>query len=426
MRLWLTGLFAGVMMIAGACWGAAQTTISTPTGTILVPDSTIEHAKDKGKRAHTNHLIFLKSGGKRGPSGPTGETPGSLSCVYQTNGVSLSTGCPTSTSALPTGGIGVIAIVDAYDYPTAQHDFDTFSTQFGLPLSTANVCNGSNPCFTKVYATGTKPSTNCGWAQEEALDIEWAHSMAPHAQIILVEAASSSFSDLFQAVSVATQEIETCGGASCANGGIGEGEVSMSWGGGEFSTENQYDSYFSSSNNVVYFASTGDTGGKTSYPSTSPFVVAAGGTSVQRNRQGAFTGEVAWSGSGGGSSPYESRPSYQNVVVSTVGSQRGVPDFSFDADPSTGVSVYDSTPCQGLVNWEIFGGTSVASPSLSGIVNLASHFYGGSALELGVIYSNLGTGNFRDIISGKAGSLSAGTGWDFVTGVGSDVGVAGK
>jgi subtilase family serine protease len=418
-------LLAGLLVLACGGWAAAQKTIDTPHGIIVVPSSSIEHAQDVSVRAHTNHVIFLRHGsGTPAVSVPQGETPGSLGCVYQTNGVALGSGCPVSTSTVNIGGTGVIAIVDAYDYPTAQSDFDKFSAQFGLPLSTQSVCNGSQPCFKKVYAAGSKPKSNCGWAQEAALDIEWAHAMAPNAQIILVEARSNSFTDLFKAVDVATSQVVNGGSTSCPSGSICEGEVSMSWGGSEFSTESSYDSHFTSSA-VVYFGASGDTGGKTIYPSASPNVVAAGGTSVLRSG-GFFAGEAAWSGSGGGPSAYESRPSYQAGIVAIVGTKRGIPDFSFDADPYTGVSVYDSTSCQGLSGWLIFGGTSVASPSLAGIVNLASHFYDGSQTELNTIYSNLGSANFRDITSGKAGSYSAQSGWDFVTGVGSNLGTTGK
>jgi len=107
-----------------------------------------------------------------------------------------------------------------------------------------------------------------------------------------------------------------------------------------------------------------------------------------------------------------------------VGSKRGTPDFSFDSDPTTGVSVYDTTSCNGLSGWLVFGGTSVASPALSGIVNLAGHSYSGTT-EQSTIYSNLGTKNFLDITSGSNG-YSALTGWDFATGVGSNVGLIAK
>jgi subtilase family serine protease len=310
------------------------------------------------------------------------------------------------------GGSGTIAIVDAFHYPTAQNDLKVFSQRFGLPA-----CTSSNGCLKIVYASGTKPRSNCGWAQEAALDIQWAHAMAPNAKIVLVEAASNSFVDLLKAVDVATS-IVTTGGK--------RGEVSMSWGGDEFASELGFDAHFQNTG-VVYFAASGDTGGITSYPSVSPFVVAAGGTSIRRSSSGAFLSEVGWDGSGGGRSKYELKPAYQNNVAGTSSTKRSVPDFSFNADPNSGVLVYDSTPCQGLSGWLIFGGTSVSSPALAGIVNLAGHFRSSSTSELGLIYANRTNSNdFRDIKSGSAGSFSAHGGWDFVTGVGSNKGLSGK
>jgi subtilase family serine protease len=205
----------------------------------------------------------------------------------------------------------------------------------------------------------------------------------------------------------------------------------MSWGGSEFSGEASNDSHFTKSG-VVYFAASGDTGGVTIYPGVSPNVVSAGGTTIHRDSSGNFTSETAWSGTGGGRSRYEPRPAYQNVISAIVGTSRGAPDYSFDADPNSGVSVYDTTSCQGMSGWMVFGGTSVASPSLAGIVNLAGMAAPSSNAELTMIYSAIdpSTGaisaNFRDIVSGTAGSFSAKPGWDFVTGVGSTQGVTGK
>ena len=174
-------------------------------------------------------------------------------------------------------------------------------------------------------------------------------------------------------------------------------------------------------------ASSGDTGGANIYPSVSPFVVSAGGTSVNRNGSGAFVSETGWSGSGGGPSAFEPKPTYQSGVAGTSATQRSAPDFSFDANPNTGVSVYDTTRCHGASGWLVFGGTSVSSPSLAGIVNLAGHFYANSAMELSTIYGNrTNASDFRDIVSGSAGSFSCGVGYDFVTGVGSNQGLNGK
>ncbi len=409
-------LVVSAIAFFGAGLASAQT-VNTPHGIIVIPETTVEHPEDVAIRAHTNHLILVLPDKGVTPTAtstsPQGQTPQSIRSVYN----------------LPsTGGAGRIAIVDAFNYPTAQSDFDTFSTQFGLPLSTQS-CSGG-PCFKLVYATGVKPRNNCGWAQEAALDIEWAHAMSPSAQIILVEAKSNFFNDLFQAVDVATSEV-MCGQTSCTSGGTGTGEVSMSWGGSEFTGEASNDFHFNNSG-VVYFAASGDTGGAVIYPSASVNVVSSGGTMLNFSN-GTFSGETGWSGSGGGPSAFEPRPSYQNVIQSIVGSARGTPDFSFDADPNSGVSVFDSTSCQGLSGWLVFGGTSVASPSLSGIVNLAASangFAASSNAELTNIYNTFNSANystdFRDITSGQAGSFSCQIGWDFVTGVGSDQGLSGK
>jgi subtilase family serine protease len=369
---------------------------------IQIPDSSIEQPGDHGVAAHTNHLIRV--GPNAVGTAPRGETPASIASVYGLTG--------------QLAGADVIVIVDAFHYPTALSDFNQFAQQFGLPQEpSTDPTSANNQVFQVVYANG-KPRTNCGWAQESALDIEWAHAMAPNAKIVLVEAKTNSFANLFHAVDVAS---------SIANAR----EVSMSWGGGEFSTEAGNDSHFTHAG-IVYFAASGDTGGATIYPGVSPNVVSAGGTRINRDGSGHFVSETGWSGSGGGPSKYEPRPAYQDVIQTIVSNARGVPDYSFDADPNSGVSVYDSTSCQGISGWLVFGGTSVSSPSLAGIVNSAGSNTSSTA-ELSLLYGSVGNNGstidsayFRDILSGTAGSFSAKTGWDFVTGIGSTISLAGK
>jgi subtilase family serine protease len=398
---------------------------------VVVPDSSTEHPEKRGKRAHTNHLILVHVDHTKGitlgniASEPSGETPGSLGCVYDVV-TWLTVGCPIAASfATPWGGGGTIAIVDAYDYPTAHNDLDVFSTQFKLPVLGSCTSGLTRSCFQVVYASGSRPVRNCGWAQEAALDIEWAHAMAPNAKIVLVEAASNLLTDLLTAVDVAASIVNPSGSAA----GTGLGQVSMSWGTGEFPDETSYDGHFAVPG-VVYFAASGDVGGSTIYPGVSPNVVSSGGTSVNRTGD-IFLSETGWWGCGGGSSPYESIPSYQSVIARIVGSHRAVPDLSFDANPYTGVSVFDSTPCQGRAGWLVFGGTSVAAPSLAGIVNSAGSTYNSTETELSTIYACYATpscysSNFRDILSGTAGNFSATVGWDFVTGVGSNKGKSNK
>src|SRR5215831_13660154 len=371
-------------------------------GRVISLQSNVHRQADIGVRAHTNVELFIPSG--TGPTaspaaafdtvtpatitpapGFVAETPASLGCVYFLVSTRVS-GCnPTSATVNPSGGSKVIAIVDAFDDANAASDLATFSTQFGLPPAN----------FSKVFASGIKPAQDPtgGWELEASLDIEWAHAMAPSAKIILVEAASNSLSNLLAAETVAANLVASAGG----------GEVSNSWGGGEFSGETSFDSRFIKSG-VVFFASTGDSPG-TEWPSVSPNVVAAGGTTISRNPSSlAFVTERPWAETGGGRSLFESIPTYQTSLATIVGSSRGVPDVSFDADPNTGVWVFDSTPvggstgCCGVRGWFILGGTSVSAPALAGVVNSAGHFATSSDSELTTIYSNLGNpADFRDI-----------------------------
>src|SRR6516165_7306334 len=294
---------------------AAAQTITPPTppaiaqhastrGRVISPQSNIERSGDVGFRAHTNVELMIPSGS--GPStspapGFVAETPASLGCVYFLVSTRISGCSPTTATLDPSGGSKVIAIVDAFDDPNAATDLATFSIQFGLPAAN----------FSKVFASGVKPPQDPtgGWELEESLDIEWAHAMAPSARIILVEAASNSLSNLLAAETVAANLVAAAGG----------GEVSNSWGSGEFSGETSFDSRFIKSG-VVFFASTGDSPG-TEWPSVSPNVVAAGGTTISRNPSTfAFITERPWALTGGGRSLFESIPTYQTSLTSIVGS----------------------------------------------------------------------------------------------------------
>ncbi len=209
--------------------------------------------------------------------------------------------------------------------------------------------------------------------------------------------------------------------ASALVAAAGGGQVSNSWGSGEFNGENTLDTHFATPK-VTYFASTGDWAG-TEWPSVSANVIAVGGTNTSRNPfSGQFLTETAWSDTGGGVSYYIPRLTYQNPIASVVGSYRGVPDLSFDAGPETGVWVYCGAACNPYPGWYITGGTSVSSPAVAGITNLAGGFACSSAVELTKIYQGLGTVNFFDVQKGHCGPYAgffAGTGRDFCTGVGS-------
>lgn len=334
---------------------------------------------------------------------PEGETPRSIRKVYK----------------LPShGGDGTIAIVVANHYPTALKDFNKFSRTFGLPRErSSDATLSSNKVFQVVYSTGVQPGTvDPTWILEAAIDIQWAHAMAPHAKIVLVEAPTAFIlSSLLPAVDVASNLPNVK-------------QVSMSWAIMEQVAEATQDFHFTTPG-VVYVAASGDAGGQTVYPSCSPNVVSAGGTTINRDSNNRFLSETGWSGSGGGPSLYEPVPSYQSsipFVSAKVGTQRGTPDFSFDGDPASGVAIYTS-----LNGWEVAGGTSVSAPSLAGIINLAHSITGFSPIntqeELTMIYNKqTKSSRFRDITVGVAGPYSCTLHWDFVTGVGTNIGVKSK
>ena len=331
----------------------------------------------------------------------TYETPATLACIY---GLTPYTkGCPTTLTTIPGGGSKAIALVDWGDDPSTQTDLNTFSTQFGLPQTTiTKICLPTPPCPNNVGS---------GWDTETALDVEYAHAMAPLAQIILVEFTHDAIAD----------GAETKAGTTVA--AAGGGEVSISWNycfnqctTAEDPSETQFDRYFTTPG-VVYFASAGDSGWGAAYPSSSPNVISAGGTSIPRDANGNFLGENCWWGSGGGISQVEPRPSYQNSIQGIVGGYRGTPDLAADADPFSGVAVMANGA------WYIVGGTSLSSPLLAGIVNASNTFRTSTQTELTQVYGEYaGAGTyltyFNDVTVGSNG-YTATVGWDQCTGIGS-------
>lgn len=329
---------------------------------------------------YASHLLHVRP---NATTSPTGLSPATIKSAY-------------NFSASTTAGTGTtIAIVDAYNDPTAEADLGVFSTAFGLPA-----CTTANGCFQKVSQTGTSryPKTNPGWALEISLDVQWAHAIAPGAKILLVEATSNSFTNLLAAEDYAANHAQY---------------VSNSWGGAEFSGENAYDSHFSHSG-VSFFVSSGDNGTPAEYPSSSPNVISVGGTTLNFNG-GTLSSETGWSGSGGGCSVYETATAAQSALstysqVNCAG-KRGTPDVSLDADPTSGVSVYDSTRYQGQKGWWVVGGTSASSPMVA-----ARAAVGGTVANSAYVYG--ASINYRDITTGDNGA-SCLVGYDLVTGRGS-------
>ena len=318
-----------------------------------------------------------------------------------------------------------IAIVDAYHDPNIVADLAAFDSAYGLPSAQ----------LTRVDQNGgtSYPAADAGWSQEIALDVEWAHAIAPGAKILLVEANSASLGDLLTAAKFA---------------GTKASVVSMSWGGSEFSTETSYDSAFSKAG-VTFVASSGDSGGYNgpSWPSVSPNVVAVGGSTLSTTSTGAFTKETSWSGyyyagSGGGVSQYEPLPTFQSSALgANLAAGRVTPDVAYNANPYAarggtygGFAVYDSYGV--TAGWYAVGGTSAGAPQWAALVALADQARAENGLHAlssqetlsTLLYGLAGTENqstpsayFHDVTSGWNAYYSAGPGYDAVTGLGTPI-----
>ena len=303
-------------------------------------------------------------------------------------GTTLSPADLRSHYNMPTSLTGVgqtIAIVDAPGSGNIANDLNTFSTYYHLPL-----CNTTNPCFQKIdMSNGRAVSRTDDWAIEIALDVEWAHAVAPAAKIVLVIAASSSMTDMFNAVKTAAAQPNVAA-------------VSMSWGANEYGSETStaFDGLFASYPGVVFLASSGDAGNNgsnQSYPAASPYVTAVGGTSIKSLALTSNSSEVAWSLSGGGASIYEAMPLYQTSYLSGTNlltlnkGKRAIPDVSYNADNANSpVGVYTNG------YWYAVGGTSAGAPQWAGITALFAQYLNNKGMLLSTLVR--GNSGFNNMI----------------------------
>lgn len=332
-------------------------------------------------------------------TGPTGYGPSDIKTAYN------------YTASVAAGAGKTIALVDAGSSADIYNDLKTFSQYYGLPVLPVCGSGVTGACFKQVNAQGDpgKLPPSAGWEYEIALDVEWAHAIAPGASITLVAADNNYFDPLFAAIDYAKNNADY---------------VSMSWGAGEWSTAGSYyDSHFINTTRLTsFFVASGDSGGYSStpasgtqpwYPATSAYVISVGGTTLTRTGSTSFK-ETGWSGSGGGCSFYERANRYQaqfRQYPSSCGGRRAVPDVALDADPNTGVAVYitENSTSQG---WAQIGGTSLSAPMWA-----ARSAVSGMLVDAKYVYGNKIT--FRDIISGSNGTQSCRSGFDMVTGRGS-------
>lgn len=287
---------------------------------------------------------------------PSGFGPADLQSAYNMSGMAS------------TNGTGkTVAIVDAYDDPTALADVCLYRSTYSLPA--LQQCSGGStgPTFTKIDQNGgtSYPVVNTGWAQEISLDVDMVSAMCPNCNILLVESNDNTNDNLGAAVNTAA-------------GWPGVVAISNSYGGSEDSTETSYDTYYNHPG-IAVTASSGDSGYGVEYPAASPYVTAVGGTSLKRASNARGWSESAWTckgslncallgGAGSGCSKYESAQPWQTSLGLSGCSKRMVADISAVADPSTGVAVrYNGA-------WSVYGGTSVASPLIGAVYALIGNY----------------------------------------------------
>ncbi|WP_449343644.1 carboxypeptidase regulatory-like domain-containing protein [Streptomyces polygonati] len=324
-----------------------------------------------------------------------------------------------SAYALPAdGGAGqTVAIVDAYDDPTAEADLAVYREQFGLPA-----CTAASGCFTKVSQRGGTdyPAPDPDWAGEISLDVDMVSAAAPNAHILLVEADTPNFEDLGAAVDEAVAL-----GAKYVSNSYGTNYDSTAGSGEDPSELTAMDPYYDHPG-VAVVASTGDDGFGVSYPAASQYVTSVGGTALTRD-SGSARGwsESVWNntfgGPGSGCSVYEPKPVFQ---TDTLCAKRSVADVSAVADPLTGVSVYQT---YGDSGWTVYGGTSASSPLIAGVYASAGTPAAGTYPNS---YPYAAKSALNDVTTGDngdcapAGLCTAGPGYDGPTGLGTPNGLA--
>ena len=374
----MSAVLPAVLVASGAGAAApADTPRAAPSQAPVCPGP----AQPGSARCHA-HVVTDGNGAPQVTSGPKGLGPAQIQSAYKLSGL--------ATSA-------TVAIVDAYNDPAAESDLAVFRSQFGLPA-----CTTANGCFRKADQRGgtTYPRTDAGWSGEISLDLDAVSSACPTCHILLVEADSNSFANLAAAVDYAA-------------GVSGVAAISNSYGGSEYAGEVGDQSHYNHPG-IAVTASSGDNGYGVEFPAASSNVVAVGGTSLKTATNARGWTETVWSGAGSGCSAYVAKPSWQ---ADSCG-RRTVADVAAVADPYTGLSVYDSVRYQGRSGWQVYGGTSLASPLIASVYALGGNLTSPASFTYGHRTS------LFDVTSGSNGSCggsylcTAGTGYDGPTGLG--------
>jgi subtilase family serine protease len=338
------------------------------------------------------------------PVPSSGYTPSQITNAYGLNAITFTSA--TGSTVKGDGAGETIALIEINSDPNLPSDLETFDAKYSLP----------NPTLTVIDQAGGQ--TDSGWAVEQSLDVEWAHAIAPGANLLVVEAAPSGSQ---------TQELDNLLNAvNAARNSPGVVAVSMSWGFSELADEANYDTFFTTPvghPGITFIAASGDDG-TVEYPAVSPNVLSVGATTLNLGSSGNYVSETAWRDSGGGYSLYEPEPSYQQSFQQT--GTRSTPDVAFDGDPRTGVEVYSTDPNTGQGSWQVVGGTSLGTPAWAGIIAIVDQgraVVGASSLDgptqtLPSLYAASST-NFNSVSASQFGQQPPFGGFDPFGGRGS-------
>ena len=292
----------------------------------------------------------------------------------------------------------IITIISAYSCPNLLNDVTKFGNYFGLPS-----------CNLKIY--NFSKSTSQIWNTETTLDVQWAYAVNPYAEIRVILAATSTFSDIFSAISFANNKKNF-------NPQVDTDIMSMSFGINDTGGLSTLNNYFSNTK-TIYIASSGDSK-KTSFPSSSTNVLSIGGTSLYLNNDNTRQNETVWNSAGCGYSLSFPKPSYQPTISNN--NLRITPDISCVADPKT--------PCYAIINGKLYsvGGTSLSAPIYAGMLSLITQnrlnnnqtlftsVQNQSNTIQSLLYNN--QNQFFDVISGTISTYPAQQGFDIASGLG--------
>jgi subtilase family serine protease len=379
---------------AAASSGPAKSTLAITPATTATPSSWKYACGDVKSASKFSCLSIKNTAGH--PSAQT-VRPGAIPSGEGYGPTQLQAAYDLTSASADDGSGTTVALIDAYNDPTAASDLAEYRSAAGLPALTS----GQFTVYNQEGETSPLPSTapaDDDWTLEESLDVDMVSAICPLCKIDLVEADNDSGDGLY----IAEQTAATTLGAKY---------ISNSWGGSESSDDTTADSEYFGEPGVVYTASAGDDAysAGTSYPAASPNVVSVGGTTLDTSSNSRGWTESVWEtsrdeGTGSGCSEYEPQPSWQAAVSTITGacSNRAENDVAADADPDTGAGVYDTSNDNG--GWVEVGGTSESSPIIAAVFALAGNDGNGTGAAAESVYDN--TADLYEVTGGSNGSCS--------------------